>query len=61
MKALKIILILVLGIGAMIAALGFLGDDSYRVERSVTITAPVDDVWLAVSSLGAMDLSLIHI
>lgn len=55
MKALKIILILVLGIGAMIAALGFLGDDTYRVERSVAITAPVDDVWPAVSSLGAMD------
>jgi len=55
MKALKVILILVLGIGAMVAALGFLGDDTYRIERSVTIAAPVDDIWPAVSSLGAMD------
>ncbi|HRD53342.1 MAG TPA: SRPBCC family protein [Flavobacteriales bacterium] len=55
MKALKIILILVLGIGAMVAALGFLGDDTYRVERSVTIAAPIDDVWPSISTLGAMD------
>lgn len=55
MKALKIILILVLAIGAMIGAMGFLGDDSYRVERSTTIAAPIDDVWLHVASLGAID------
>lgn len=55
MRALKILLILLLVIAGLLVVLGLMGEDHYRIERSVSISAPVESVWGHVSSLGAMD------
>ncbi|MBK9175904.1 MAG: SRPBCC family protein [Flavobacteriales bacterium] len=55
MRALKILLVLLLVIAALLVILGMTGQDRYRIERSVSIAAPVEAVWGHVSSLGAMD------
>ncbi|HRH70887.1 MAG TPA: SRPBCC family protein [Flavobacteriales bacterium] len=40
MRVLKTILIILLALVAIIAVLGFIGPDTYRYERSVTVNAP---------------------
>lgn len=55
MRALKVILILVLGILVMLLILGTTGSDSYRVERSTVVEAPVPSVWQQVSTFAAID------
>lgn len=55
MRVLKTILIILLALAAIICLLGFIGPDTYRYERSVTIAAPPEAVYPHVSSLGAMD------
>lgn len=55
MRALKILLILLLVIAGLLVILGTTGEDQYRVERSVTIAAPLEAVWGHVSTFSAMD------
>ncbi|MFN3875470.1 MAG: SRPBCC family protein, partial [Flavobacteriales bacterium] len=55
MRALKIILILAVAMAALIGALGYFGSDHMRVERSIAIAAPVDEVWQHVATLSAQD------
>ena len=55
MKAIKTILIVVvalLGIGGVMYAMA---DDTYRMERSIVIHAPVEAVYAHANSLAAMD------
>lgn len=54
MRVLKTILIILLALGAIILLLGLIGPDSYRVERSKVIAAPVEVVYDQVSHLANM-------
>lgn len=55
MRALKIILILAFALAALIGLLGSIGGDRMRVERSIVINAPVEEVWEHVATLAAQD------
>lgn len=55
MRILKTILIILLALVAILILLGMIGPDTYRYERSVTIAAPVEQVYDHVSSFAAVD------
>lgn len=55
MRVLKTIVIILLAVIGIAVLLGFIGPDTYRYERSVTIGAPADVVYPHVSSFAAMD------
>ncbi|MFZ1686569.1 MAG: SRPBCC family protein, partial [Flavobacteriales bacterium] len=55
MKAIKTILIIVVALLAICGIMYAMGDSTFRVERSVTIKAPVETVYAHVSTLAAMD------
>lgn len=55
MKALKTILIILVAILAIVFVMSLMGDDTYRVERSVTVKAPVEVVYAHTNTLAAMD------
>ncbi len=55
MRILKTLLIIILALVAIVVILGLIGPDTYRYERSVTISAPPSAVYGHVNSLAAMD------
>jgi effector-binding domain-containing protein len=54
MKALKIVLFILLGLGAIVLLLGFIGPKTYNVSRTTVINASPDQVWPYVSNLKTM-------
>ena len=61
MRALKTILIILLALAALVVLLWLMGPKDFRVERSTVVNAPASAVYANISTLTAMDLSLIHI
>ena len=55
MRALKTILIILAALFGIALIFYFVGDASYRIERSVTIQAPAETVFQHVNTLAAMD------
>ncbi len=54
MRVLKTILIIVLALLAIMCLLGFIGQDTFRYERSTTIAAPANVVYGHINSLKGM-------
>lgn len=54
MKALRIVLFILLGLGVIVLLMGFIGPKSYNASRTTVINASPDQVWPYVSNLKTM-------